>query len=205
MLAAAEPGVLARYIANGQIFIRDYIRGAAVHRQHNKCVTLDIVLTGVLAAYSLSENGSVATLFEFKENGIIGANLLFGDHNVYPLSIYPISPCTLVHITKEAVLELLHGTDFVMHYIRSLSSNSQSMNRKITMLTQKTLQENLLDYLRQQAILQNSHDVYLPISKKELADNLGVQRPSLFREFKRLKDKGMIDVANRVIKILTLM
>ena len=89
-----------------------------------------------------------------------------------------------------------------MQYIQSLSLNSQGMNRKITMLTQKTLRDNLLDYFRHQAIIQGSSYIKLPISKKELADYLGVQRPSLFRELKKMKDEGLIDVSNRIIRLL---
>lgn len=202
MLANSDPDVLARCVAENQIFTRKYAKGATVHRQHDRCVTVDVVLSGGLVAYSLSENGSAVTLFEFRENGIIGANLMFGDQDTYPLNIYAVAPCALVHMTKGAVLELLHGHDFVMHYVRSLSTNAQGMNRKIAMLTQKTLRENLMDYLTQQAGFQGSSDIHLPISKKELADYLGVQRPSLFRELKKMKDEGLIDVSNRIIRLL---
>ena len=89
-----------------------------------------------------------------------------------------------------------------MQYIKSLSLNSQGMNRKITMLTQKTLRENLLDYLRHQVMLQGASEIRLPISKKELADLMGVQRPSLFRELKKMKADGLIDVSNRFISII---
>ena len=104
-------------------------------------------------------------------------------------------------MSKTAVVELLRGHDFVMHYVKSLSMNAQGMNRKIAMLTQKTLRENIMDYLRHQALLQGSADIRLPISKRELADYLGVQRPSLFRELKKMKDEGLIEVSNRMIRL----
>ena len=202
LLLNIDIGTLNRFHTEQQIFQKVYPKGATVHGQHDRCVTLDVVLTGNLVAYSLSENGSAVTVFEFRSNSIIGANLLLGDNSVYPLNIYSVTPCKLLHITKSAVLELLRDYDFVIHYIQSLSLNSQGMNRKITMLTQKTLRDNLLDYLRHQVVLQGSSDIRLPISKKELADTMGVQRPSLFRELKKLKDEGLIDVTNRIIKVL---
>jgi CRP-like cAMP-binding protein len=79
--------------------------------------------------------------------------------------------------------------------------NSQGMNRKITMLTQKTLRENIMDYLKQQSIIQGSSEIVLPFSKKELADYLGVQRPSLFRELKKLKEEGVVEIDNRTIRL----
>ena len=201
MLANSDSEILSWCIAENQIFRRNYAKGSTVHRQHERCNTVDVVLSGSLVAYSLSENGSAAMLFEFKENGIIGANLIFGDSNAYPLNIYAVTACTLLHMTERAVVELLRGHDFVLHYIKSLSTNAQGMNRKIAMLTQSTLRENLLEYLRQQVVLQGSSDIRLPITKKELADYLGVQRPSLFRELKKMKDAGLIDVSNRIIRM----
>ena len=201
MLSDAEPEVLRQCLADNRIFSGEYAKGATVHRQHDRCAALDVVLSGELVAYSLAENGSAVTLFEFKEGGIIGANLLFADNNAYPLNIYTATPCTLLHMTKEAVEALLHGHDFTMRYIKSLSLNSQGMNRKITMLTQKTLRDNLMDYLRHQSLLQGSSDVSFN-QQKELADYMGVQRPSLFRELKKMKGDGLIDISNRFIKIL---
>lgn len=75
------------------------------------------------------------------------------------------------------------------------------MNQKIRMGLHKTLRENLMEYLSNQAILQRSDTVILPISKKQLADYLGVQRPSLFRELKRLNDEGTIAVMKRSIRL----
>lgn len=202
LLANSDSGILNWCIEEKQIFSLKYSKGATVHRQRERCTTVDVVLSGGLVAYSLSENGSAVTLLEFKENGIVGANLMFGDNDTYPLNIYAVTACTLLHITKRAIVELLRGHDFVMQYIKSLSMNAQGMNRKIAMLTQKTLRENIMDYLRHQALLQGSADVHLPISKKELADYMGVQRPSLFRELKKMKAAGLIDVSNRIIHIL---
>jgi CRP-like cAMP-binding protein len=201
MLSGADIDRLTRCALQNHIYINQYPKGATVHSQHDSCAALDVVLSGNLVAYSLSENGSAVKMFEFREHAMIGANLLFGESSVYPLNIYAVTPCELLHMTKHAVMELLHDYQFVMHYIQSLSSNSQGMNWRIAMSTQKTLRENLLDYFRQQSILQDSRDIVLPISKKQLAEYLGVQRPSLFRELKKMKDEGLIEVSNRSIRI----
>lgn len=202
LLSEINTAVFSGLLAKNQIFVRHYAKGVTVHNQHDTCNVLDIVLSGNLEAYALSENGSAMTMFEFRESSIIGANLLFGENSVYPLNIYSVTACNLLHLTRAAAAELLHDYQFVMQYIKSLSVNSQGMNRKISMLTQKTLRENVMDYLRGQSLAQGSSDVVLPISKKELADYLGVQRPSLFRVLKALKDEKIIDTHNRTITLL---
>lgn len=201
LLSKVDTTVLDRCLAENQVLVRQYSKGVTVHHQHDACTALDVVLSGNLVAYSLSENGVAITMFKFKKNSIIGANLLFGDNNTYPLNIYSVTACDLLHLSRKAVMEFLHDYHFVMQYIKSLSMNSQGMNRKITMLTQKTLRENIMDYLKQQSIIQGSSKIVLPFSKKELADYLGVQRPSLFRELKKLKDEGIIEIDNRTIHL----
>lgn len=190
---------LEEQIADNQVYLKNYTKAATVYDQKDSCNTFDIVLSGSLVAYSLFENGSAMTMFEFTAGQMLGANLLFDDTGSYPFAIYCMSDAQLLHITKKAVSEFLRCFDFTMKFIRMLSLNSNKLNRKITMVTQKTLRENLIEYLKQQSILQNSNDIVLPISKKQLADHLGVQRPSLFRGLKDLKDEGMIEIDNRRI------
>lgn len=202
LFSSIDVNMLREFLTKNLIFARHYATGITVHNQRDTCTSLEVVLSGALVAYSLAENGSSIAMFEFGENSIIGANLLFGDDHAYPLNIYCEKPCQLLFIKREAVMELLHDYGFVLQYVKSLSMNSQNMNRKIAMLTQRTLRENLLEYLRKQSRLQGSDTILLPISKKELADYLGVQRPSLFRELKQLKDEGYIEIYNRSIRLL---
>ncbi len=201
LFSKLPPDALMPLVSDNQLYLRRYAKGMTVYNQKDSCKTFDIVLSGSLVAYSLLESGSAMTMFEFSKGQMLGANLLFGDRNAYPFTIYCMSDARLLHVTGKAVADLLHDYHFTMQFIEMLSQNSQKLNRKITMVTQKTLRENLLEYLRQQSILQRSNIIVLPISKKQLADYLGVQRPSLFRELKNLKDEGVIDVSNRMIEL----
>lgn len=189
-------------VSQDQIKIKKYSKGETLYNQGCLCNSLDIVVMGSLTAYSLAENGSSPIMFEFKKDSIIGANLLFATNNIYPLSIYCSSECKLIHIEKIAVEKLLHNYDFVMSYVKSLSQNSLGLNHKIAMFSRKTLRQNIFEYLSQQSLTQQSQTVYLPFSKKEFADYLGVQRPSLFRELKKMQLEGIISINNRKITML---
>lgn len=197
-----EDKKIQNYLQQKSISLKCYKSGKTLYNQGEQCETLTIIIEGTASAYSLNENGSALTVFDFKEGHMIGANLLFGNQHDYPFNIYCVSDCQLLHIQKEAVCGLLQDEVFMMEYIRYLSLNSQGMNQKIKMLTQNTLKDNLLNYLRNQAQLQQSQTVVLPISKKELADFLGVQRPSLFRELKKLKEEKIIHIDKRNITLL---
>ncbi|MCK9218375.1 MAG: Crp/Fnr family transcriptional regulator [Firmicutes bacterium] len=192
---------LTDFINNNQIVKRSFYKGMTVHEHGSRCLGIDIVLSGGLVAYSLASNGSETIVFEFKKDSVIGANLLFGDENKYPMNIYCTEDCVLFHIHKDAVTELMKDYTFVMPFVRSLSLNSQGINERIAMYTQKSLRKNLMDYLIDMSEKQNSHVIRLPISKKQLADYFGVQRPSLFRELKRMKDEDLIEIDNKTITL----
>lgn len=178
-----------------------YAKGMTIYTQGTVCNSMDIVFSGSLVAYALSPNGSESRVFTFEKNSVIGANLLFGNANRYPLNIYATTDCELLHIKSEAISELLHDYQFTMNFIKSLSLNSQGMNQKIAMYTQKTLRENLMDYLTALSAQQQSNTIRLPMSKKQLADYFGVQRPSLFRELKRMQNEGLVVISNKEIQL----
>ncbi|RDU22249.1 Crp/Fnr family transcriptional regulator [Anaerosacchariphilus polymeriproducens] len=181
--------------------IKKYSKNETIYNQGDKCINMDIVISGNLVAYSLSQNGSENVVFNFNKGSIIGANLLFGTANHYPMNIYCTENCELLHVSKSQIEILLKDYNFTINFIKSISQNSQGMNRKIVMYTQKSLRENIMDYFLALSLEQKSKTITLPISKKQLADYFGVQRPSLFRELKKMKDNGEIEVHNKKIVI----
>lgn len=189
-------------LKNVDMIKKKYTKGSTVYEKGIVCNSLDIVLSGDLVAYATSANGSESRVFSFEKDDTIGANLLFGNINRYPFNIYATTNCELLHINKDAVEALLKDYEFTLNFVKILSLNSQVMNQKIAIYTQKTLRENLMDYFNTLSLQQNSRLITLSMSKKQLADYLGVQRPSLFRELKKMQDEGLIFVSNKEIQLI---
>ena len=177
-----------------------YYKNHAIREVNQKCDWVDIIVRGTVVAYSLNENGNATNMFEFKEGSIIGANLILTEGR-YPLTMYSEEETELISVNKCGIYELLHNYEFSINFFKALSINSQNLNRKIFKFHKKTIRENLLEYLKEQTIIQQSNRIKLPISKKQLADYFGIQRQSLFREFKKLEDIGIIEIDNRFITI----
>jgi len=183
-----DSAVLEALINKNQISIHSYAKDATVHERDALCSGMDLVLSGELVSYYLAPNGSETMIFDFEKDSLIGANLLFSEKQKYPMNIYCREECRLLHIKKEGVSDLLKEYSFVLKFIKSMSFNAQGMNQKISIYTQKNLRENIKDYLLNLQKSQKTNTVILPVSKKQLADYFGVQRPSLFRELKTMKD-----------------
>ncbi|MDO5724802.1 MAG: Crp/Fnr family transcriptional regulator [Tissierellia bacterium] len=196
-----DSSLLKSLIAENKIYIKDYKKNSTIHFKDNRCEMMDIVCDGELTAQYLLPNGSEYILFEFKANNLIGANLLFGEENYYPMDINCKTDCKIVHVLKSAVIVLLKDFTFVIPFVRSLSANSQGLNHKIKIYAHKSLRENIIEYLENLREQYKSDTIILPITKKDLANYLGVQRPSLFRELKKMKDENLIEIDNRKITL----
>ena len=86
--------------------------------------------------------------------------------------------------------------------LRILSQKALYLNRKVEYLTIKSMRSKIASYLLEQTHIYNSHNFIIPMNKNELADFLNVSRPSMSREFSRLKDEGIIDYYLSSIRIL---
>ncbi|MGD1821934.1 MAG: Crp/Fnr family transcriptional regulator [Pleomorphochaeta sp.] len=180
---------------------KEYEKNHTIREAQEACEWVDFVIEGTVIAYSLSENGNATTMFEFNKDSIIGANLILTG-GIYPLTFYSKGYTEIISIKKCGIYKLLHNYDFTLNFFKSLSINSQNLNKKVFVFHRKTIRENLLNYFEEQSVIQGSTLIKLPISKKQLADYLGIQRQSLFRELKKLSDDKLIEINNREIEIL---
>lgn len=75
-------------------------------------------------------------------------------------------------------------------------------NERITILTQKSIRNKLLEYFKITSLKNNSRHIYIPTTYTELAEYLAVDRSAMSRELKNLKNEGFIDIKNKKITLL---
>ena len=91
---------------------------------------------------------------------------------------------------------------FLKVYLEFVSNHTFILGDKIKHYVNKTIRECILNYLAYERKLQNSNQIRLGISKKDLADRIGVQRTSLSRELTKMRDEGIIDYDRNSITLI---
>jgi len=66
----------------------------------------------------------------------------------------------------------------------------------------KSIRECIISYLKYECAKQKSDRVRLPMTKKALAERMGVQRTSLSREFARMKQEKLLSFDGDTITVL---
>lgn len=173
--------------------ISHYKRNSIIHFESEKCLTLDIILEGKIIIQRIDEHGDILTITNFGIGDVIGGNLLFGNNNSYPMTVTSKSNAVILHIKKDFVLKLCQSNkNFLVEFIKSISEKTFILTSKIKSISMKSLRESIIDFLNYEYYSQNTNKIKLNMTKKELAQRLGVQRSSLSRELNKMRKDGLV-------------
>ena len=77
--------------------------------------------------------------------------------------------------------------------LRLLSEKNQRLMDKVAIISQRTLRDKILAYLRTEADYQQSRRFTIPLGRVELSEYLGVNRSALTRELAQMREEVLID------------
>lgn len=161
------------------------------------------VVDGSLQIIKTDYNGNETIIETLYENDVFGSNLSSISNNEYTILTKEDSKIVILYfddiINKE--LNWAYYNQFLKNLLEIVMYKFSLNNERINILTNKTIRNKLLAYFEISAKKTNSKNIYLPFSFTELADYLAVDRSSMHRELKNLKDEGLIDIKNRRIKL----
>ena len=104
-----------------------------------------------------------------------------------------VENCKVLSFPKNSVLGIMQkNTKFAENLLQLLSQKIVILNRKINLIELDSIRRKVCKILLDNYKKNNTYS-YKISSKKELAEELGIPRPSLSRELINMKDLGLID------------
>ncbi|MDU7965210.1 MAG: Crp/Fnr family transcriptional regulator, partial [Clostridium perfringens] len=163
---------------------------------------LSVVIEGKIEIQKLDSNGNILVVATLNRGNVFGENLLFGDRNFYPMSVVAKENSQVLHIKKDYIYKLCSSNEaFLRELLRILSNKALNLSSKLKQVTMKSIREMICNYLLKKYNKEKSTTIKLEFSRKDWADKLGVQRPSLSRELMKMRDAGLIDFSKNIIEI----
>lgn len=193
LLGTLRPGGIRQYLDDGSFRRVSYGTGQVVHFEGEICRKLELILSGRVVVERIDESGNLMSIAEFLRDDVLGGHLLFSRDPCYPMTVSATQPTAILEITKERLLRLLfdhHG--FLLRYLERVSDHAALLGDRIRHYTNRTIRESVLNYLEHERRKQGSDRIRLGITKKALAQRIGVQRTSLSRELARMRDDGLL-------------
>lgn len=193
-------------VKNGKFKVTSYKKSSVVHFDGETCIKLEIILSGKVVVDRIDESGNLLTISAFYKDDILGGNLLFSKSPYYPMTVSTQLPTDILEIDKEALFELFcNNPSFLRTYLELTSDRAFILGDKIKHYINKTIRESIMNYLNYESKKQNSNHIKLNITKKALAERIGVQRTSLSRELAKMRKDGLILFDTDSITLLKIM
>ncbi len=164
-----------------------------------------IILSGqinVIQITSLGREEIVAS--EFAGELIGQAFSITGQHNSFA-HFMVASDAEILYINLHKVLEMPNESTyyhkFVSNITQILASTNIQLNKKIQLLTQKTLREKLMAYFSQTAVSVGNRTFKLSFNREQLASYVCSERSSVCRELGRMQDDGIIEINGNYVTL----
>lgn len=181
--------------------VRDCPRGELLFSEGEPADGFFVVLDGKVKIYKLSAEGKERILHVVHAGGTFAEAAIFGN-GLYPAYAEPLLPSKLLFIPKAGFLELLSGNSRIaINMIAGMSRFLRQFAQQIEELTFKDVPSRLARYLLELSRGKRA-TVELPISKSQLASNLGTVSETFSRTLRKLTDDDLIRVSGKRVEIL---
>ncbi len=182
---------------------RSYTPGQIPGRQGDPYDALIILLQGKAATTMTAPNGKVVRLETLQAPAAIGTAVLFSQQKTLPVSLEIVEPADCLFLSEQTVMDLMHEfPSFLKAYLMDNGDRLLMLAEKIRLFQFNSLRQKIVSHLLIQADRQRSQEFSLIYSREDLAQLMGVARPSLSREFSSLVKDGLIEARGRSVKIL---
>lgn len=193
---------LNELLADRRCSVKKFHHGQVVHLEGEPCPAVEIILSGEFAIERISEDGTLMLVARLGPGDILGGNLVFSSNQNFPMTITSRQNSSFVSLRRDLLLELMHNSSsFLLEFLRIISDNTSLLSGKIRQTINRSLRQRILDYLNLQIQTQGTKTIKLTMTKKELAEHLGVQRTSLSRELRKMKNDDLIDFDSETITV----
>ena len=170
---------------------------------------IGIVIDGevVIAKENIAGNRAILTVL--KKGDMFGEMISFTEKKIWPVTVTSQSDSEVIFISPEKVITQCEKMctshqKLIENMLYIMSRKALLLSRKVDYLSIRSLRGKLCAYLIEQWKSQGTPIFTLPMNRDELADFFNVARPSISREFSKMKDEKLIDYHKASFKIIDL-
>lgn len=203
LLESLDTETLYQYLLDGKFIIRRYGVDSIVHFSGEACAHFEIILHGKVAVERIDEDGGLMVIAKFSEGDVLGGNLLFSTTPFFPMMISALENTVILQIPRENLFEMfLSDPVFLRRYLQYVADHATLLGHYLKEYVNLRIRQSVISFLEYERSRQNSKVIELHMTKKALAEKIGVQRTSLSRELAHMREDGLIRFDAKVIEIL---
>lgn len=183
-----------------------YKKGEMIFREEDEPRRLHILLEGGVRVGYDSIDGNRRILGSFSDTGdVFGDILLFLGKEQYGVFAQAMTETKIVLLPRDFMTGTCqngcgHHKQMTSNLLMIFAKNAYGLNMRMRVLSCPTLRQKIAKMFS----VYNDKEMSKPINmtREELAEFLGVTRPSISRELMKMQDDGLIEIKGRKIYAL---
>lgn len=183
-------------------FVVEIKKNQEIIRQDTICNHLHILLEGNLEVNIIDVSGNKIKVENIVAPRSFATPHLFDGNNIFPATFTVVEDGLLLKATRESVFKLISSEPELLKNFLRLSGNCNACTvSRLRILSYKSIRSRFVYYL-----LENKKDSNISIlqhNQTQLAEYMGVSRPALATEIKKMCDEGLILVDGRNVEVLS--
>jgi CRP/FNR family transcriptional regulator len=177
-------------------------KGESIFFEGEKANFLYYIINGSIKLYRLNDEGKVANIKVVKK-GEVFADIVLFDECKYPVNAVSVDQSTILCLNAKALKEIiLSNRKLTESFIIMLTKRIKYLVNKIDMLELDNAENRLLSYLQELRNTRNGNEIILDLSKKEIAEIIGIRTETLSRLLKKMSNNGILKVRSKKITFL---
>jgi len=183
--------------------IDEYSKGEIIIRQGTVCKYLHLLLKGKLHVDMVDASGNEVRIETIHAPRAFATPHIFAEKNVFPATFTAVEDSTLFRATRESLFALMYSMPLFLQNFLCASTNCNTCTlTRLRVLSFRSIRTRFIFYLFDR--LKDDSDI-IELEEHnlvQLAEYLGVTRPALSKEIRKLVDEGHIIFSRRKVKIL---
>lgn len=193
---------IERMLVCSKAYRKKYASGEYIFRQGDRPSKVFLLLQGSVSIAKDFASGKRDVLYRVEEGNVFGDMFLFADMESYwydamaveEVEVLAIPWSFFYHFCENACR---HHQLLTRNMLELFSKREFHITKKLHIVSTASLRERICIWLIDSADGQDKVEVKM--KREELADFLGVARPSLSRELMRMQEDGLIEVSKKYI------
>lgn len=195
---------IERMLKCSKSYSRHYGAGEYIFCQGDKPIKIFLLLKGYVHIAKDFASGKRDVLYMVEEGNVFGEMFLFADMESYWYDAIAAADVEVLEIPWDFFYHFCenacsHHQKLTRNMLEMLSKKEFNITKKLHIVSTASLRERIAIWLIDS--IDEENKVVMRMKREELADFLGVARPSLSRELMRMQADGLIEVEKKYIYV----
>jgi len=183
--------------------VREIRKGEIIIRQDTPCQHMYILLKGNLEVNIVDVSGNNVKVENLVGPRSFATPHLFDGNSVFPATFTVVEDGILFMATKESAFKLISSDPELLKNFLRLTGNCNACTvSRLRILSYKSIRSRFAYYLFERK--KDSSLSVMEHNQTQLAEYMGVTRPALANEIKKMVDEGLIRVDGKNVEIVSL-